>query len=100
MGSIHGHVVDRAGKPVQNAVVVAVAADGSIGNTTFTNARGRFTLGTLRAGEYQLTIYNSYTTASGNQITSSAVSEGTPSVTVPSVTVYPRHEAAAGSIAD
>lgn len=64
-GSISGHVVDQNGNPVQNAVAVAFASDGSIGNTVSTDADGNFSIHTLNAGTYGLEIYNTYVNAAG-----------------------------------
>lgn len=80
ISGIKGTVVNSSGDPVANATVVALAADGSVGNTSFTNDRGRFNIGTLRAGTYQLVIYNTYTTASGRVVTASGESPGNASV--------------------
>ncbi|HET6896494.1 MAG TPA: carboxypeptidase regulatory-like domain-containing protein [Candidatus Baltobacteraceae bacterium] len=103
MGSIKGHVVSASGSPVANATVVAVASDGSIGNTDWTNDRGRFKIGTLRSGTYTLVIYNSYTTAAGRTVTASGESAGSASaqsITGPTVTVNAANTTSAGSITD
>jgi hypothetical protein len=100
MGSISGTVNNVRGTGVYNATVVAVASDGSIGNTTNTDAQGNFTLGTIRGGTYQLVIYNRYTTAVGQQITAFGASSSASSVTGPSVTVTSGQTTSLGSIAD
>jgi hypothetical protein len=100
---ITGSVVNSSGGPVTNATVVAVASDGSIGNTSFTNDKGRFTVATLRAGTYQLMIYNDYTTAAGGVITASGESAGNASVQSfegPSVTTTTGNPTSAGTIKD
>ena len=64
-GAAQGTLVNTAGAPVTNAVVVAVASDGSIAATTFTDQNGEFLLHTLNAGWYTLTVYNQYVSAAG-----------------------------------
>lgn len=100
IGMIKGHVRNSSGGAVQDATVVAVAADGSIGNTTSTDDKGHFALGTLRSGSYQLVIYNAYTTAAGQQINASGASSNAPTVSGPSVTVTGSHTTAVGTLAD
>lgn len=100
---ITGRIVSSDGNPVANATVVALATDGSVGNTGFTNGRGCFSIGTLRAGTYQLVIYNSYTTASGRTVTASGESPGNTSVQSfagPSVTTSSGNAISAGTIKD
>lgn len=87
MGHIAGHIVNSAGQPVSNATVVAVAADGSVGNTDFTDGKGHFDIGTLRAGTYSLVIYNQYTTAAGREVDASGESSSNQSFSGPAVTV-------------
>lgn len=101
IGSVRGHVLNAQGQPVQNATVVAVANDGSIGNTTFTNGEGRFRVGTLRSGSYRIMIYNQYTTASGQQVNATGASSNAQSVTGPVVTVTGNgNTTAVGTLAD
>lgn len=100
---ITGRVVNTSGGAVADATVVAVAADGSIGNTSFTDGRGRFKIATLRAGTYQLVIYNTYTTASGRVATASGVTPTNASVqsfSGPAVTVGGDESSSAGTIKD
>jgi hypothetical protein len=99
MGSVKGTVQNASGGAVANATVVAVASDGSIGNTTCTDANGIFTLGTLRSGTYQLVIYNQYTTASGQRVNAYGASSAQ-SVTGPAVTVTGGQTTSLGTIAD
>lgn len=73
-GSISGQIMDN-GNPVQNAVVVAYAADGSIGNTGSTDSNGNFSIHTLNSGTYNLVVYNSYVNAAGMSFTSSSPSQ-------------------------
>lgn len=70
-GEIQGTVLNQAGQPVQNAVVVALNARGHVANTVNTDANGNFDLHTLAAQTLQLVIYNNYTTASGQSILAS-----------------------------
>ena len=99
MGSITGRVVDASGNPISNATVVAVAQDGSIGNTDWTNGLGRFRIGTLRSGTYSLVVYNTYTTAAGRTVTASG---GSSSQTVagPTVSVQAHQTTRAGAISE
>lgn len=99
-GSISGRVVDGFGRPVQTAVVVAVAANGSVGNTALTNWRGRFLLHTLDAGSYQLVVYNAYTTAAGATFASDDRTNAASMVSGPNVTVTAGLTTDAGKISD
>jgi hypothetical protein len=103
MGKVKGHVLNPNGSPVSNATVVAVAQDGSVANTDWTDDKGRFVIGTLRSGTYTLVVYNSYTTAVGRTVTASGESASNASrqsFTGPTVTVTGGQTTAAGSIAD
>lgn len=100
MGSISGTLQNVRGGAVTNATVVAVASDGSIGNTTCTDTNGNFTLGTLRSGTYRLVIYNQYTTAVGQQVNAAGASSSAQSVTGPAVTVTGGQTTTLGNIAD
>ncbi len=101
IASIGGRVLNAQGKPVQNATVVAVASDGSIGNTTFTDDRGRFRVGTLRSGTYRLMIYNQYTTASGQHVSADGATSNAQAITGPTVTATGSGTTtAAGTLAD
>jgi hypothetical protein len=101
MGSVKGRVLDASGSPVSNATVVAVASDGSIGNTDFTDGFGRFRVGTLRAGTYQLYIYNTYTTAAGRAVNASGESDASQNVIEgPTITINGGDTTQAGTIAD
>jgi Domain of unknown function (DUF4382) len=100
MGAIAGTLRNARGGAVQNATIVAVASDGSIGNTTFTDDTGNFTLGTLRDGNYQLVIYNAYTTAAGQQVNASGATSNAQSVSGPAVTVTGGQTTSLGTIAD
>lgn len=98
-GKADGVVQNAAGNPVAGAVVVATDANGKVDNTTTTDANGNFDLHTLAAGQYQLSVYNAYTTASGQKLTSSG-SDGGTSVQGPSVTVQAGQTTTVGTIAD
>lgn len=102
LGVIRGNLKTSAGSAVMNATVVAVAPDGSIGNTGFTDATGHFVIGTLRSGTYTLVIYNSYTNASGAQFTATAASPISPNQSFdgPTVTVTSGQTTHTGTIAD
>lgn len=100
-GEIQGTVVNKFGSPVRNATVVAIDANGNVGNTTLTDSNGSFTMSTLSAGAYQLTVYNTYTNAAGQQYQASGQSNnGWTGVYGPTVTVTGGSTASAGSIAD
>ncbi len=86
-GMIAGTVVNAAGSPVTNATIVALDANGHVANTTSTDSTGAFSMHTLAAGTYQLTIYNAYTTASGESESASGNSNTSASVAGPSVAV-------------
>ena len=100
MGRVKGCVLDAYGSPVSNATVVAVAPDGSIGNSDWTDDSGRFSIGTLRSGTYKLLIYNSYTTAAGRVVTASGQTNSSQSFEGPTITVSPDKAVTAGTIAD
>jgi Carboxypeptidase regulatory-like domain/Domain of unknown function (DUF4382) len=98
-GSIAGNLTNASGGIVTNAVVAAIASDGSVAATGFTDANGNFLLHTLVAGTYQLTIYNQYVSASGWSINASN-STSSATVTGPTVNVPPGQTSQAGTIAD
>lgn len=99
-GTVTGTVVNQSGTPVQSAVVVAIASDGSIGNTAGTDSNGNFNLHALKAGSYNLVIYNAYTNAAGQKITASGQSSSATSVSGPSVLVNGGSKTSVGTIAD
>jgi Carboxypeptidase regulatory-like domain/Domain of unknown function (DUF4382) len=104
-GSIAGVVQNSAGNGVSNAVVVAVANDGSTAATGVTDASGNFLLHTLSAGSYSLEVFNKYVTASGWSVTSlysttSAAASGTTPIQGPSATVAPGQAANVGVVQD
>jgi Carboxypeptidase regulatory-like domain/Domain of unknown function (DUF4382) len=68
---IQGQVLNANGQPVTNAVVVALNNFGRVQNTVNTDVNGNFDLHAINAGNYQLVIYNNYTTASGQNIVAS-----------------------------
>lgn len=100
MGRATGHVVNASGKPVSNAVVAALAPDGTIGNTGVSDDKGHFSIGTLRAGTYQLVIYNDYTTAAGRASIASGQTSNAQSVTGPQITITAGVKTSTGTIAD
>jgi len=69
---IQGQVLNSSGQPVQNAVIAGMLTLSSgkivVANTTNTDANGNFDLHAINAGSYQLVVYNTYTTASGQTI--------------------------------
>lgn len=102
LGVVRGHIQTSAGDAVKHAAVVAVAPNGSIGNTGFTNGLGNFVIGTLRSGTYRLMIYNNYTNASGAQFNATAPSTVNTQqiLTGPSVTVTGGQTTYTDTIAD
>jgi hypothetical protein len=100
-GEIQGTVLNQAGQPVQNAIVVALNARGRASNTVNTDANGNFDVHAISAGTYQLVIYNNYTTASGQNIVASGAdaSQGA-SFQGPSVTATAGSITQAGSLND
>lgn len=99
-GKVTGTIVNQSGSAVQNAVVAAVASDGTITNTALTGPYGRFNIHGLTAGTYQIVIFNSYTTAGGQQYSASGQSSTATSVNGPSVTVTGGSANAVGTLAD
>jgi Carboxypeptidase regulatory-like domain/Domain of unknown function (DUF4382) len=84
---IDGTVHNAAGKPVTNAVVLAVDALGHVANSTVTANDGKYTLHAIPAGFYTIQVKNSYVTAQGNTITAAGADAGaapsTPAVVSP-----------------
>ncbi|HTU69097.1 MAG TPA: carboxypeptidase regulatory-like domain-containing protein [Candidatus Baltobacteraceae bacterium] len=105
LGSASGTVLNQAGSPVMSAVVVAVDQSGNVADTANTDSNGNFILHILDAndggGTYQLEIYNSYTTASGQVITASGA-DASPSAFIqgPSVTVTAGNTSTLGTLND
>jgi hypothetical protein len=99
-GMVTGTVLNQSGAPVQNAIVAAVAADGSIGNSGGTDSNGNFNLHALKAGSYNLVVYNAYTNGAGQKITASGQSSSATSVSGPSVLVNGGSKTSVGNIAD
>lgn len=101
VGQIQGTVVNKFGSPVRNATVVATDSNGVVGNTTLTDSNGQFSMSTVNAATYRLTVYNIYTNAAGQQYQASGQSNnGWSGVYGPSITVTGGSTASAGSIAD
>ncbi|HKU68075.1 MAG TPA: DUF4382 domain-containing protein [Candidatus Baltobacteraceae bacterium] len=86
-GQLRGQVLNTGGSAVQNAVVVATASSGVVSNSAATDANGNFNLHALPAGTYQLTIFNAYTTAAGQNVSASGQSATAASVNGPTITV-------------
>lgn len=99
-GQLNGTVLNQSGSPVQNAVIAAVASDGSIGNTGATDSNGNFNIHALKAGTYKLVIYNAYTNAAGQKITAAGQTSTATSINGPSVTVTAGSKISTGVIAD
>jgi hypothetical protein len=99
-GKVDGMVQSASGTPVSGATVVALKPDGSVANTTSTDANGVFDLHTIAAGSYHLMIYNAYTTASGQTLTASGNGSSAAAVNGPTVTVTAAQTNNVGTIAD
>jgi len=99
-GMISGSVTNSSGGAVSGAVVAAVDQNGNVANTVSTDSTGAFQLHTVAAGQYNLVIYNSYTTATGEVLTASGNGSTASSVTGPSVTVTGQQTTQVGSITD
>lgn len=99
-GKVDGTVTNSAGAPVANATVVAIDANGNVANTTSTDSTGAYDLHTLYAGQYQIEVYNSYTTATGQTVTATGNSNTAQSVNGPSVTVTDQETTQAPVIQD
>lgn len=99
-GKVTGTVVNQSGAAVQNVVVAAVAADGTIVNTALTGPFGRFNIHGLNAGAYQIVLYNSYVTAGGQQYSASGQSSTSSSLNGPLVTILGGAATDAGTLTD
>ncbi|MDB5041984.1 MAG: hypothetical protein JWN27_2710 [Candidatus Eremiobacteraeota bacterium] len=80
---MRGRVVNDAGAPVSQATIIAYDQNGTVVNTTITEADGSFTIHALRAGAYRILVANSYVTDSGDTISA----EGSTKSSTPSVNV-------------
>jgi len=100
MGSVGGRVLNSYGSPVTNATVVAIAADGSVGNSAFTDDKGHFAVGTLKNGTYQLVIYNDYITAAGRENLASGQTSNAHITSGPQITITGGGKSSVGTIAD
>jgi hypothetical protein len=101
VGKINGTVVNRySGAPVVNATVVATDSNGNVVNTALTNASGNYHMHTIASGSYNLTVYNSYTNASGAAYTASGQQSRSSSVSGSSVYVSPGYSTSARTIND
>ncbi|HEY0395162.1 MAG TPA: DUF4382 domain-containing protein [Candidatus Elarobacter sp.] len=84
---VSGSVLNRAGKPVTTAAVLAVDMLGHVVNSTVTASDGSYTIHALPAGIYTIQVKNSYVTAQGDTVTASGADAGaapsTPAVLAP-----------------
>jgi hypothetical protein len=78
---VRGRVLNDAGAPVSEATIVASDQNGTVVNTTITEADGSFTIHALGAGAYRISVQNAYVTSSGDSI----AAEGSTKPTGPSV---------------
>jgi hypothetical protein len=99
-GQITGTIDNKQGAPVANAVVVATGSHGEVANTSATDANGNFNLHALGAGTYHLKIYNSYTTAAGQNEAASGQSSNSSWVDGPTVTVTAGGSVSTGTLND
>lgn len=75
-GQANGNVRNAAGKPVDDATVLAVDTSGHVVNSTATASDGSFILHALPPGEYTIVVKNSYTTTAGVLVTASGNDAG------------------------
>lgn len=84
---ISGTIVNKAGTPVDGAVIAALDANGNVLNTTQSDDDGTFEIHAIAGGTYQLVVYNDYTTAAGDELQSehadSSATLNGPQVSVP-----------------
>jgi hypothetical protein len=73
---VTGSVVNAAGGPVANAVILALDANGNILNSTVTGDDGSFTLEALAAGSATIVVQNSYVSASGETVAATGADAG------------------------
>jgi len=73
---VTGSVLNAAGGPVANAVVLALDPNGNILNSTVTANDGSFTLEALGAGSASIVVQNSYVSASGETVAASGADAG------------------------
>jgi hypothetical protein len=99
-GDASGTVVNANGGPVAGATIVAINSTGNVANTTNTDQNGNFTLHTVTAGQYQLEVYNTYTTAVGQTNNASGNDNTSTYIQGPSVTITAGQTASVGNIAD
>lgn len=100
-GMMTGEVVNAYGRAVRNAVIVATDASGNAVASSFTDSYGSFLLHTLAGGSYKLTVYNTYTTASGWHIAASGNTKANASFAgAADVRVVPGQTAFVKAIAD
>jgi hypothetical protein len=82
-------------------VIAAVDASGKAVASSFTSSSGAFLLHTIAGGSYKLTVYNSYTTASGWHVAASGNTKKSTSFVLPaSVHVVPGQTTIVETIAD
>ena len=73
---VTGSVVNAAGGPVANAVVLALDPNGNILNSTVSGNDGSFTLEALAAGSVTIVVQNAYVSASGETVAASGADAG------------------------
>jgi hypothetical protein len=75
---VSGTVLNVAGTPVTDAVVLALDGNGNVLNSTITASDGTFTIQALAPGTVSLVVQNSYTSASGEIVNASGADASPP----------------------
>lgn len=99
-GKIAGTVQNAAGSPVSGATVVVLNQNGTVANTGNTGSDGSFAIHTIAAGAYSLRIFNTYTTATGQQVNASGNTSTAASFAGPALTVTAGGTTQTGPISD
>ena len=97
---IKGTVLNSNGYPVSNATVVARTGTGSMANMTTTDAGGNFFIHTLTPATYQLQVYNSFVTSSGQTLNARGQSSWNQAVWGPSASAGANTVQYVGTIRD
>ena len=96
---ITGTVVNKAGAPVGAAIIAAIDSNGNVANTTMADDDGAFEIHAITGGTYQIMIYNDYTNAAGDELTSN-LADSSADITGPRITVPSGFSVNIGKITD
>jgi len=97
-GQVAGKVLNRAGKPVSNAAVVALDLSGHTVNSTLTKSDGNYVLHALPPGMYTIAVKNTFVTAGGETIT--AVNADPGAAPSQAIVLSPEDELELGALVD